>query len=954
MVLRALISPIAVVILCIPLMIATHRRLCDLNLSGVFLFAFPIWPLVPFILGPFLYVALFPLGGGQLSLFLNPDFWLGAACLFLLALMPGRLAGGPPKQSAFLALQRTIETRSRLNAAQFRRKSLRLIGLALVISVLPILIGRVSGLSITTILFVPAKMTVSLIVLILTVYAIRRLNDLGRSYLWSAFLPLFLPRMFGMVAFVPIIFSGRGLSTFTRSLSAGPEMLRYVFIAGMAGCLIVLAWLMSRKTSDWPTVTEQNDIEDDKPLSKNAFFSPGKIALASLATVIVVSAIYKTQHPYDYYRYRMSVTVETPEGLRTGSAVRQGNFEKGSSNRASWAVGEAVVVDLGERGVAYALIDNSNIGDGVSYTTTCNHSDFGLKKTPVGKKWVLSPSEYPRLVTFRDPQNPKTIETLFTVKGNGRCGAGGKWEVQADRFEEIFGEGVRLKEISLEITKDPLTEEIEKRIPWLYCPAKETPAQRFSNQGKIIDTGTLKRQPREYYLKKRKARTPEVEKPECRKFQEQWASYDRRKFQDELSYWRRLADQGGAEAQFEVGRLLAKGDGHEVAADRTEAVKWYKLAANQGYTDAQAQLAHAYRNKEGVQQNWQEAYFWASLASLGTDGRGLVNAGDLLNAAHKNITPEERAAVEKRVREWKPAPQMQEAPQTVPDITALSEKLLGFAYGGKTELAKLVVERGADINVRNSGGLTALMQASRQGDAELVSYLIDKGADINAIDNYGGTALSMAANNGHTEVVKRLLDKGAVDASIKGQTAQQAAERKGHTEIAGLIRDKNPPAPQPRPRRPLFANLPSNTEIYYLGVYESDKKNRAPRPAGLAGNRYGDVQVSISRKNAPILLVLTSYEPVRWVVNQYDSVNVVGVILSGYYKQSVEGIAETTPIYSISYAQSETPDIPYFYNYDEKSPKLLGHIKLLEDNTGISRERIKFSGAYSRSNFEIE
>jgi hypothetical protein len=62
------------------------------------------------------------------------------------------------------------------------------------------------------------------------------------------------------------------------------------------------------------------------------------------------------------FRYKMTVEVETPEGLKTGSAVREVNVViahpdiQGMNGTRAFVKGEAVVVDLGKRGVLFALL----------------------------------------------------------------------------------------------------------------------------------------------------------------------------------------------------------------------------------------------------------------------------------------------------------------------------------------------------------------------------------------------------------------------------------------------------------------------------------------------------------------------------------------------------------------------------------------------------------------------
>jgi ankyrin repeat protein len=90
-----------------------------------------------------------------------------------------------------------------------------------------------------------------------------------------------------------------------------------------------------------------------------------------------------------------------------------------------------------------------------------------------------------------------------------------------------------------------------------------------------------------------------------------------------------------------------------------------------------------------------------------------------------------------------------------------------------------------------TGCASPLKQAAMRGDTTQVQQLLDKGVDVNAKDSNGETALMEAAGNGHTEVVKQLLAKGA-DVNAKssyGYTALLYAADKGHTECVGLLLD---------------------------------------------------------------------------------------------------------------------------------------------------------------------
>ncbi|PIO01245.1 hypothetical protein COT60_01450, partial [Candidatus Pacearchaeota archaeon CG09_land_8_20_14_0_10_30_9] len=64
-----------------------------------------------------------------------------------------------------------------------------------------------------------------------------------------------------------------------------------------------------------------------------------------------------------------------------------------------------------------------------------------------------------------------------------------------------------------------------------------------------------------------------------------------------------------------------------------------------------------------------------------------------------------------------------------------------FNYG----MVKLLVDKGAEINTKDTEGVTPLMDAVGLGSYETVNYLISKGADINVKDN-GGKGLIQYLN----------------------------------------------------------------------------------------------------------------------------------------------------------------------------------------------------------------
>jgi TPR repeat protein len=74
------------------------------------------------------------------------------------------------------------------------------------------------------------------------------------------------------------------------------------------------------------------------------------------------------------------------------------------------------------------------------------------------------------------------------------------------------------------------------------------------------------------------------------------------------------AEQGYAEAQFNLGNNYSKGEG--VTKDPQQAINWYLKAAKQGIAGAQYNLAYFYYTGNGVPLDEIEGYAYYNLAGL--------------------------------------------------------------------------------------------------------------------------------------------------------------------------------------------------------------------------------------------------------------------------------------------------------------------------------------------------
>jgi TPR repeat protein len=87
------------------------------------------------------------------------------------------------------------------------------------------------------------------------------------------------------------------------------------------------------------------------------------------------------------------------------------------------------------------------------------------------------------------------------------------------------------------------------------------------------------------------------------------------------------ANAGDAMAQYDLGVMYSNGTG--VQEDQTEAVKWYRMAAEQGDADAQHNLGVMYDNGAGVPQDLAEAVKWHRKAAEQGKAFAQLRVGDM-------------------------------------------------------------------------------------------------------------------------------------------------------------------------------------------------------------------------------------------------------------------------------------------------------------------------------------
>ena len=197
---------------------------------------------------------------------------------------------------------------------------------------------------------------------------------------------------------------------------------------------------------------------------------------AGLALACLILAACTSGDAPDY-RYRLTVEVATPEGLKTGSSVIQvrQRMVRSSSAPSDSGVsrsvrGEAVAVDLPGGQTLFALLRSvhsvdwaANLMQTLAPNTQEETFEQELDNMLALKSEIVLPrmfppvghlperTAYPMFVTFGDIDNPASVE-----------------RVDPDDLAATFGEGFEIKRITVQMNDDLVTTGILKRLRWYY------------------------------------------------------------------------------------------------------------------------------------------------------------------------------------------------------------------------------------------------------------------------------------------------------------------------------------------------------------------------------------------------------------------------------------------------------------------------------------------------------
>ena len=173
--------------------------------------------------------------------------------------------------------------------------------------------------------------------------------------------------------------------------------------------------------------------------------------------------------------------------------------------------------------------------------------------------------------------------------------------------------------------------------------------------------------------------------------------------------------------------------------------------------------------------------------------------------------------------------------------------LRAAAAAGQEPVVRMLLQRGASVNLRDSLGGTALMTAAFKGHTAIVQALLDAKADASLQDKHDRTALMRAEHYEHTATAQLLRQHAERQAAEAEKAAMHAATT---APTAKLELDGQGDVGEPPP--PLSGGYVVGDKVYYTGTSETfqsgnrlehGKQGEVVRPA--TGQRHRGKGVAV-------------------------------------------------------------------------------------------------------------
>jgi hypothetical protein len=167
--------------------------------------------------------------------------------------------------------------------------------------------------------------------------------------------------------------------------------------------------------------------------------------------MIVFSLLPENYNKQLTWRYKISVEVMTPEGLKKGESVREVHIHKKmiawdeTSKKPHYSFkykssGEAVIIDISESQKVFGVLSDNVYSDVIRAFNLRHYDDVETLK--VGQRATLPKQHYPKFVRFKDMNDPLSVELVPSSLAS-------------------------VEKITIEVTEEPVRYKIKSTLPWL-------------------------------------------------------------------------------------------------------------------------------------------------------------------------------------------------------------------------------------------------------------------------------------------------------------------------------------------------------------------------------------------------------------------------------------------------------------------------------------------------------
>ena len=143
-----------------------------------------------------------------------------------------------------------------------------------------------------------------------------------------------------------------------------------------------------------------------------------------------------------------------------------------------------------------------------------------------------------------------------------------------------------------------------------------------------------------------------------------------------------------------------------------------------------------------------------------------------------------QAGADASIRDAKGTTALMRALEEVPSHRSAGTDTLAKSWLAAARL--LVKANFGDINAQDENGVTLLMRAVSRGDTEIVKLLLARGADVNRTDVFGNTAAVFAYEKDHT-AIQPLLKKARPSRQTRNAFLLVAIEKKDRIKVKQLL-----------------------------------------------------------------------------------------------------------------------------------------------------------------------